>query len=79
MSALQSTSEVTYLIEGGNTENTFFLHSNGRLLVVAVPAQDQYTLRVRATDGGEIPKFSTALVNIFVNDTDCAPFDTNIM
>lgn len=70
---------IRYLIEGGNSENTFSLLQDGRLYLIAIPAQDQYQLIVRAMDGGIIPKFDTATVIVHVNETGCVPFDTTIM
>ena len=69
---------MTYLIEAGNTENTFSMHSDGRLYLSARPAEDQYQLRVRVIDSGEVPKFTTAIINIYVNDTGCIAIDTTI-
>lgn len=70
---------MTHLIETGNVENTFTLLPDGRLYLTAVPSQDEYRLMVRAIDGGTIPKFATATIVVHVNETGCAPFDTNIM
>ena len=54
------------------------MHPDGRLFLIAIPALDQYTLRVRAVDSAEIPQFSSGIINVFVNDTGCQSFDASI-
>ena len=68
-----------YLLESGNVENTFSLLQDGRLYLTTVPSQDTYQLTVRVVDGGSVPKFDTAVINVFVNETGCVPFDTTLM
>lgn len=68
-----------YLLEEGNEGSTFSLLLDGRLYLIATPDKDLYQLKVRAIDGGAVPKFDTATVIVHVNETGCVPFELSTM
>ena len=69
--------QVTMAISAGNEDGKFRMNANGEIILNSVldyETKNSYEITVTATDGGETPKSSTAVVMVTVTDiNDNAP------